>query len=302
MNALALLCLLAALVLGARGMRSSSTRPSSSRGRDALARVAALYDGSPMGKRLAARLWRAQIRMSPIGWRCGQLLIMVPVATLLMAAGTAVMGAWLTAASVVRGGGSLILRLRRGACRDALDVAGPVLARALATELAAWGGGPQAVIGASSRGSRSGTSPMAAWILERAAARVVLGGDASISLRRAIDDALPTLPGTSPAAQVAAVFALHRSDATATATALDRLAVALEEDAEVHRQARGAAGEVRMSAVAVPCLAAVTLAMLLTADPAALAAALSMPLLPALGAAAVAVVVAAAGVHRLVST
>jgi hypothetical protein len=301
MSAVALLCLVIALVLGLRDVRRGQARPSKGRWRDALARIASLYDRSPMGRRLAARLWRAQMRTSPAGWRCRQVLILVPTAALLMALGAAPAGAWLTAGSVVRGGGSLILRLRRHACRVALDAAAPLLARSLATELAAWGSGAQAVVGASSRCCRSGPSSVAAWTLERAAARVVLGGDASVSLRRALDDAVPALPGTSPAVQVAAVFALHRNDAATTAAALERLAMSLEEDAEVRRQARAAAGEVRMSAVAVPCLAGATLAMLLAADPAALAAALSFPLLPLLGAAALAVTAAAAGVHRLVS-
>ncbi|HEV7677295.1 MAG TPA: type II secretion system F family protein [Candidatus Dormibacteraeota bacterium] len=237
-----------------------------------------------------------------MGWRCGQLLVMVPAATVLIAAGTGATGALLTAASAVRGGGSLILRLRRGSSRTALDAAAPTLARSLATELAMWGSGVRSVVGASSRCSRSGTSPMSAWILERAATRVVLGGDASVALRRAIDDAVPDLPGTSAAARVAAVFALHGNDAAATAAALERLAAALDEDADVRRQARAAAGEVRISAVAVPCLSAATLAMLLASDPPALAAALSMPLLPLLAAAAVVVTAAAVGTHRLVST
>lgn len=302
MNAVALACLLAALVLGLRGMRHGASRTSANRGRDALAHVAALYDRSAMGRRLATRLWRAQVRLSPAAWRCGQLLVMAPAATVLMAAGTAMTAALLAAASVVRGGGALILRLRRGASRDALDSAAPALARALATELAVWGSGTQSVVTASSRCARSGTSPIAAWTLERAAARVIVGADPSVSLRRAIEEAVPALPGTSPAAQVAAVFALHRNDAAATAGALERLAVTLEEETEVRRQARAAAGEVRMSAIAVPCLAAATLAMLLATDPPALSAALSTPLLPLLGAGALVVTVAAAGVHRLVST
>jgi hypothetical protein len=65
---------------------------------------------------------------------------------------------------------------------------------------------------------------------------------------------------------------------------------------------RAAVAEVRMSAVAVPLIAAATLAMLLATDPPALVAALSLPLLPMLAVAAVVVVFASLGVRKLVST
>jgi hypothetical protein len=142
---------------------------------------------------------------------------------------------------------------------------------------------------------------MTAWVLERAASRVILGGDATIALRRAVAEAVPALPPTSPAAHVAALFALHRHNTAATAAALDRHARALEAEASTRRDIHAAGSEMRLSAVAVPCLAAATLLMLLATDPPALAAALTPPLLPILAIAAAIVIVAAVGTRRLVS-
>jgi Flp pilus assembly protein TadB len=101
---------------------------------------------------------------------------------------------------------------------------------------------------------------------------------------------------------VVAVFALHRHDAAATASALDRLARALEEEGAARREARGLLADVRMSATAVPAIAGATLAMLLATDPPALAAALTPPLLPLLAGAVVIVACASFGVRRLALT
>jgi hypothetical protein len=141
-----------------------------------------------------------------------------------------------------------------------------------------------------------------ARVLQGAAARVLLGGDAASSLQRAMADVVPNRPGTSAASRVAAVFALYRHDAAATAGALERLASAQEDQAALRSDMRAAVAEVRMSAVAVPLIAAATLAMLLATDPPALVAALSLPLLPMLAVAAVVVVFASLGVRKLVST
>jgi hypothetical protein len=228
-------------------------------------------------------------------------LVAVPLTTFLMAAGVPPLGALTGAATADRSVASLLLRLRRRAASRALDAAAPLLARALATELAAWGSGVQAITGASARCADGRAPVILSRVLEAAAARVVLGGDSSSSLQRALAAAAPGLPDGSRAARVAAVFALHRHDSAATAAALDRLANALEQEAAVQADVRAAGAEVRMSAVAVPMLAAATLAMLLATDPPALVAALGMPVLPLLGIAAAVVVMAAVAARRVVS-
>lgn len=296
MSVLSCVVLLVALVLGVAGLR----RRAAGRSAPLARRAAQRYERSRAGRRLGARLWRAQVHLPPAAWRVAQVLLAVPVATVIVAAGAAPVAALATAATVTRSGGSLLLRLRRGAAEVAVDAAAPQLARALATELAAWGSGSQALSGAARRCSGRGCAA-AERVLQAAAARVLLGGDATAAFRRGLADAAPGLRSSSPASRVAAVFALHRHDSGATAAALERLAAALEEDAAARRDAQAATGEVRMSAVAVPLIAAGTLAMLLAGDPAALAAALSMPLLPMLGAAAVVVLIASAGVRRFVA-
>jgi len=298
MSGVAFCVLLAALAVGARDLRRE--RRDGQSGAHLVARLAQRFDRSRPGRRLGARLWRAQIRLSPAGWRGAQLMIAVPVAVIAAAAGAAPPAALAVAATVVRSGGSLLLRVRRGEASRALAAAAPQLARALATELAAWGSGSQALSGAVRR-SAAGDAAAVERVLQGAAARVVLGGDATAALHRAVDDAAPRLPPSSPASRVAAVFALHGHDSAATAVALERLAASLEADAAARDDARAATGEVRMSAVAVPILAAATLVMLLATDPPALAAALSLPLLPLLGAATVVVVAASASVRRMLA-
>jgi hypothetical protein len=301
MIAVALACSAAATWLGMRDLRTGrrTARPGD---RGIVRRVVERYDRSRAGRRLAARLWRAQIHMSPAAWRCAQLLVAVPVTTLLIAAGAPPVGALTGAGTAARSGASVLLRLRRRAAATALDEVAPVLARALATELAAWGSGVQAVTAACRRCSHGRAPTVVARVLEAAAVRVALGGDPASSLHRALDAAAPNLRGESPASRVTAVFALHRHDVAATAVALERLATALEADGVLRNDVRAATGEVRMSAVAVPLLAAATLAMLLATDPPALAAALTLPVLPLLGGAAVVVVLASLAARRVVST
>src|SRR5207245_51135 len=131
-------------------------------------------------RRLGARLWRAQVRMPASAWRCAQALLAVPIATVLGALGLDAIPALASASTVARIGGATLLWLRRGAASVALESATPALARALATELAAWGSGAQAIAGAASR-CAAGGEPMASRVLQAAAARVMLGGDASSS-------------------------------------------------------------------------------------------------------------------------
>ena len=303
---LAVAAMLAAVVLGGRelvrarradaGAPRESPAPTSSFPRRIVSAIACRYDSSSMGRRLAATLWSAQIDLTPTRWRCLQLALALPVATWLIAFGMGTVAADLAGISMTRTGGRLVLRLLRSRARHALDTAAPQLARALATELAAWGSGAQAIAGALRRCT---STPALARALELAAARVALGGDASTSLHRALAQVEPRLTPTSPAVVVAAVFALYRHDAAATAASLDHLAAALEAERSARRDAAAAAGEVRMSAIAVPVIAAATGALLLSSDPAALAAALSFPLLPMLAAAAVIVVLAAVAARRL---
>jgi Flp pilus assembly protein TadB len=264
-----------------------------------LARAAAAhYDTAPAGRRLAAKLWAAQIDAPPSAWRCVQLALALPAGMFLLAAGMGGVAAAMAAISISRAGGRAVLWARRHRGRAAIEAAAPSMARALSTELAAWGSATQALVAAT---PRCASSPAATRVLELAAARVALGGDAALSLRRALVQLDPRLPGTSSAAIVSAIFALHHYDAAATATALDSLATAIEDDRAVRREARAGVAEQRMSAVAVPAIAAATGAMLLASDPAALAAALSMPLLPLLLAAVVVVVLAALVTRRLMS-
>jgi Flp pilus assembly protein TadB len=238
--------------------------------------------------------------MSPSSWRVAQVCFAVPLTTMLVAAGLAAAPALASASTAVRVGGSLLLWSRRRTAAAALDRAAPLLARGLATQLAAWGSGAQAVSAAASR-SIEDASPMAVRVLQAASARVVLGGNAASSLHRAMVDAVPDLPRASDAARVSAVFGLYRHDAAATAQALERLGASLEDQAALRSDVRAAVAEVRMSAVAVPLIAAATLGMLLATDPAALAAALTVPLLPMLAIGAVVVACASVGVRRLVS-
>lgn len=294
----ALLCLVAALWLGIVELRRNVGQVHAGARPSLLRRVGRRYDASRAGRRLAARLWSSQIPLSPAAWRAAQAMLAVPVATVAMGFGAAPLAALLTALTVTRSGGTLLLRLRRRAALRAVDSAAPQMARALATELAAWGSGGQALSGAA---RRCQASVVAGRVMQGAAARVLLGGDASSALQRSLDDTAPGLHPTTAAARVAAVLALHRHDAAATAEALQRLAAALEVEVATANDARSATAEVRMSAVAVPLLAAATLVMLLIGDPAALAAALSLPLLPLLGVGAMVVVAASFAARRVVA-
>lgn len=299
---------LAAALLGTRdlvrarragvGARRDSPVTTTSFPRRWVSAIACRYDSSPMGRRLAAKLWSAQIEVAPARWRCVQLALALPVATWLIAFGMATVPAAVTGLSITRTGARLVLWVLRGRARTALEAAAPLMARALSTELAAWGSGAQAIGGASRRCT---SAPTLVRLLDLAGARVALGGDAATSLRRALDQAHPRLAPTSPPAVVAAVFALYRHDAAATATSLDHLAAAMDAVQSARRDAAAAVGEVRMSAVAVPLIAAATGALLLSSDPAALAAALSLPLLPVL-AVAVLVVAVASGLARRLAT
>lgn len=296
-HSFALLACVASTALGIVGLRSGDG------GRNPLpcqviSCVAGRYDTSSPGRRLAAHLWRAQINLSPSAWRCAQLFMTFPAATVLVALGANGPTVPLLAFSIVRSGSRALLWIRRHALRHALDAAAATIGRALATELAAWGSG-SAAIAAGSRRCRS--CPVAARVLDLAAARVAFGGDPATSLRRALKQVEPRLRDTSPTLTVAAIFALHHADASAIATSLDRLAAALDDDRAVRREAHAAMGEVRMSAIAVPVIAAVTAAMMLSADPPALAAALSWPLFPLLIGAVVVVVAASLAARRLIA-
>jgi hypothetical protein len=300
MRAFAAVCLLLAVALGGADLRrSAGSRPAAPRPA-LLHRVAGRYDRSRPGRRLAERLWRAQVRLSPSAWRGAQVMLAAPVATTAVALGAAPLPALAAAMTVTRSGGALLLRLRRRAALRAADAAAPQLARALATELAAWGSGGQALTSAARRAEADGPLVLRR-VLQGAAAWVLLGGDATSALQRSLDEAVAGLAPCSPAARVAAVFALHRYDAAAVAAALERLAAALEADAAARRDVEAVTGEVRMSAVAVPALAGGTLAVLLAGDPPALAAALSLPVLPILGAAVLIVVCASLAARRVVA-
>jgi len=311
-HALGLVAACSAVATGVRGIASQGHRRDGliadaappeevgdpSRLHGAIRRLGRRYDVSIFGRRLEPQLWAAQLELSPAGWRCAQLLVAVPLGTVLAAAGASGAVAATAALSMTRAGGRLVLWLCRRRSRDAIAAASPLIARSLATELAAWGSGTQAVLGAS---ARCRGVPAARRVTDLAAARVALGAEPAPSLQRALDQVEPGLGNDSPAAAVVSVFALYRYDAAATANALDRLAAAIEDERTVRREARAAVGEVRMSSVAVPAIAAATGGMLLSADPPAFTAALSLPLFPLLLGAVVIVVAAAVAARRLVA-
>ena len=263
-----------------------------------LARIASRYDRSRGGERLAVRLWRAQLDITPSRWRCGQASLAMPTFTLLLGFGASPLtGAGLAMTAVRFASSAALLALRKRAPR-ALDAAAPSIARRLATELAASANGNAALLAAARR-SGAPDSRVAAWILDRTAARVVLGGGATTSLRDAMDQAVGKLRTHSPAGRVAAIFALHHRHVAACADALQRMARGLEDDASTRREIRATVSEVRMSALAVPLVALATALLLFTSDPAALVAALSPPLLPFLAVAVLVVVAAVLSVRRL---
>jgi len=262
------------------------------------------YDRSAAGRQVSARLWRAQIDMDPLSWRCAQALVALPAATLLIAIGAPLPVGIGIGITVGRIGGSLLLWMRRGAAARALDEAAPMLARALSVELFDSGSGAQAIVRSARRCDEDRTSArsrVASRVLSCAADMVSLGADGAGALRRALDEAVPRLALDSPAAVVAGVFGLHALDTVATAEALEKLAASLEDDALMRREARAAVGDAATSAIAVPAIAAATAGILLASNPAALAAALSMPLIAILGAAVLVVALAAAGTRRLVA-
>jgi hypothetical protein len=307
-QALGLAVSLAALVHGVgslrtwRGLRRQSDGAQQSLLRRRLGWLGGIYDRSAAGRRVQRRLWAAQLTLGPSGWRCAQLLLALPLATVLLGAGLDLLPSMALSLSSSRTGGAVLLWLLRHRARAALDAAAPTMARALATELAAWASGPTAVTAAAAR--LAGGEPqarMGRYVLERAAARVLLGAGPAEALCCSLEEAVPGLAPTSPAAMIATVFALYRHDATGTADALDRLATAVDEDAAVRGQARAAVGEVRTSAVAVPAIAAVTGAVMLASDPPALAAALTPPLLPLLAAACAVIVIAVVAVRRMLT-
>ena len=292
LHAVAFLVAILSLALGLRGFVHQRHER-----RGGLRRLGELYDRSVPGRRLDTQLWAAQIDLSPSGWRCAQLLVAIPLTTTLLAIGAAPVLAVTASLSLSRLGGRLLCWLLRGRSRQAIAASAPALARALATELAAWGSGTHAVLGA---GGRCREVRAVDRVMQLAAARVALGAEPGPALARALAQAEPDLPAGSPFATVIAIFGMYRYDTAATAVALDRLAAAIEDDGAVRREARAAVGEVRMSALAVPAIAAATLGVLLSTDPPALAATLSFPLLPLLGIAALVVAIAAFAARRLV--
>jgi hypothetical protein len=302
MHLLAVAALLGALLAGVRALLDASGRAASARRRHGMVRrLARRFDSSDPGLRLARRLWLAQVQLAPSEWRGAQLLVAAPLCTALLVFGAPAWTAVSAALSFPRLAGSAVLRARRGASRAALDHGTPLLARALGTELALWGSGTQAVVGAAARCRRSSSASAQAIgrLLDGAAARVVLGAHPADALRRSLDELAPGCHAGSPAAIAVGIFGLHPHHAVAAAGALEIHASTVEHDQALHREARALVGDARMSAVAVPCIAAATATMVLASNPAALAAALSPPLLPILGATVVAVALASFTVRRL---
>jgi hypothetical protein len=268
-----------------------------------VSRLAARYDRSASAERLAQRLWLAQVGMTPATWRCAQLLMAVPVATTLIGCGASSLVALGVAYSLSRTGGAALLWARRHRSAAAIEAGTPWLARTLAAELTEWGNGVQAVMRAARRGALSplGAARAPSRVLEVAAVDTLLGGDASAALRRALQSGVSQPSRVPSAATVIEVFSLHHHSSASTAAALTQLAGALEEEGDARRQAQAALGDVRMSTVAVPAIAAATGAILLSSDPPALAAALNPPLFYLLLGAMAVVAITVLGTRRMLA-
>ncbi len=105
MTLAALCCLVAALVQAGRELRRGRailSLPAAHQSKR-LRRIRGFYDRSRPGRRVAERLWRAQVHMSPSAWRCAQVLVAVPIATLLTPLGVDVLPALASASTAAPG-------------------------------------------------------------------------------------------------------------------------------------------------------------------------------------------------------
>jgi Flp pilus assembly protein TadB len=240
--------------------------------------VAAAYDRRPHTQRLARRLQRAGISLLPSRWRCAQLLTALPIAAAILL----VIGSPLAAAggalSLVRVGGRLLLWARRSRGADALERAAPVVARAIAAEIAAGCGAAAALTSAVQHGVAS-ADPLAQRILSTGLARVALGEAAGHALTNAIGSVVAehggsrTLQSGSALDRLAATYSILADGGVGTEDALRRLATILDDEQRANESARARMVEARLVAGAVPVLAAVVAIALVTSSPTTLEAA-----------------------------
>jgi hypothetical protein len=261
-------------------------------------RLARAYDESKRGRRLAGRLDDAGLELTPAEWRLGQAILAVPSA-LALAAGTG--SIWMgfgLAMALVRTGGGVLLRARRGYGDAALEAGSVLLARRLATELdtgVAAGDALQHVVAV----GRAAMPTAVARLLVEGARRVSLGEEPAIALALATrwQAGRPPAPGARALSRLAATFALAAR--VGDGAALRHLADALDAARQARNQARASAAEARLAAIAVPVLAAVVAAAMIAGDPAIAAAALSLPELPVLGACALIALAGVSAVRRV---
>jgi Flp pilus assembly protein TadB len=232
-------------------------------------RLAHAYDRSRAGRRLRRRLDAAEIEISPATWRAAQLMAWVPATLAVSLLGASLPAAAALGASVVRGGGVVLLRSRSGRRAAAVEAAVPVVARSLAAELGRGIGLTDALSALRDPAHRQG----------RAVASLVAGLAAAASVGEHPDEALARRAGAE--AGPAAVALRRLAGAVALArrgggpVALRRVADAIDQRRRLRHQAAAGVAEARWTALLVPLIAVVVLALLLTTSPGAASAALS---------------------------
>jgi Flp pilus assembly protein TadB len=235
-------------------------------------RAACAYDHSPRTQRLALRLRRADISLPPSRWRCAQLLTALPIATAIQVLTGSPLAAAGGALSLVRVGGRLLLRVRGGRGADALEGAAPVVARAIAAEIAAGCGAASALSGAVQHGIAA-ADPLGQRILSTGLARVALGEAAGHALTNAVGSVVTehggsrTLQSGSALDRLAVTYSILADGGVGTGDALRRLAITLDDEQRATDSARAHMVEARLVAAAVPALAAVVAIALVTSSP-----------------------------------
>jgi Flp pilus assembly protein TadB len=252
--------------------------------RAAATRLAVRYDASRAGRRLAARLDAASVRRSPARWRAEQIAVLLPAALVLNGVVGSSLWALSIASLMVRGGAWAFLRSRRERRDDELVAAAVVLARCLATELVG-GSTPAEAWAALSATEEARCRLRLRDLLAAASSRARLGEPVISALHRSIYD-LPEGRGRDTLALLATELELVIDRGSGTAV-LTRFAAAVEERSQTVAEVRAAAGEIRMTTLAIPAMTSLIAIMLVVGDPAVAAAALGpvgAPVAAALGA------------------
>lgn len=236
------------------------------------AAVAIRYDRSRPGRRLRARLEAAAVELEPWRWRRNQAAVAVAaVAGLTLVTGS------LSTGMVVGGTGSrlagwALLRARRNRADELLEEDAAVLARHLATELAA-GASPVEAVAALRGGEQARQRPRLASLAAAVLARTAGGDGLASALGRSIAGLSPGR-GRDAMASVATALDLVVGRGSGTAV-LARVADALEWRRRTRAEVHALSAEVRMAALAIPALTAAAAVMLATSDATILAVVLS---------------------------